>query len=175
MSFDPSGPDREARSLTGQLQSELTAGLARTLGSVPDHRVHQAMRTPLRRPVLDALFWGLPRVLADTRADEITSLVHFHVTGRADGRFDAFRVEYVGGRWEAARGTEGTGDPELTITVDAGELVLIAFRRSSPLQAYLSGRLRASGNPVVAARLTMLLRGLQAQSAHPRTSEPERS
>jgi SCP-2 sterol transfer family len=50
-------------------------------------------------------------------------------------------------------------DPELTITVDGAELLLLATRRSSPLQAYLSGNLRASGNPMLAARLTMLFGG----------------
>lgn len=156
-------------------ESELAGGLARTLSGVPDRHIQQAMRTPLRRPVLEALFWGLPRVLADTRADEITTHVRCHVTGRSDGQFDVYSIEYTDGRWQTARGgaSGATGtEPELTVTIDAAELVLIALQKSSPLQAYLSGRLRASGNPIIAARLTMFIRGFGAPDRRTQDDDP---
>lgn len=152
--FDPSG---EARRLGGALQDELAGRLGRLVGDIPEPRLRQAMRTPLRRPVLDAVFWGLPRVLGATRAHEVTSLIRCHVTGRTDGAFDAYWLQHSDGRWSSGRGAPAT-EPELTITIDAAELLLLATRRSSPLQAYLAGNLRASGNPMLAARLTMLFR-----------------
>jgi hypothetical protein len=107
--------------------------------------------------VLDAVVWGLPHVLSNTRAGEVTSLICCSVTGRPDGGFDAYWLEFSGGCWSSQRGAPSVA-PELTITVDAAELVLLACRRSNPLQAYLAGNLRASGNPMLAARLTMLFR-----------------
>jgi SCP-2 sterol transfer family len=155
--LDPSPPAREARRLAGQLQDELTMRLGRVVGEVPEPRLRQVMRTPLRRPVLETVFWGLPRVLGNTRASEVTTLIRCHITGRSDGNFDAYWLEFSQGRWTSRRGGAAV-EPELTITVDAAELLLLASGRSNLLQAYLAGNLRASGNPMLAARLTMLFR-----------------
>lgn len=152
--FDPS---REVRRLGNALADELTGRLGRLVGDVSEPRLRQAMRTPLRRPVLDTVFWGLPRVLANSRAHEVTSLIRCHITGRPDGSFDAYWLQFADGRWSSGRGAPEL-EPELTITIDAAELLLLATGRSSPLQAYLAGNLRASGNPMLAARLTMLFR-----------------
>lgn len=151
-------PDFDPSRFTGLLQDEVASRLGGLLGEVPEPRLRQAMRTPLRRPVLETVFWGLPRVMDSTRAGEVTSLIRCHVTGRPDGNFDAFWLEHVDGRWTSGRGAPRV-EPELTITVDGAELLLLATRRSSPLQAYLAGNLRASGNPILAARLTMLFGG----------------
>jgi hypothetical protein len=155
--LDPSQPAREVRRLTGQLQDELTARLGRLVGEVSESRLRQVMRTPLRRPVLETVFWGLPRVLAGTRAGEVTTLIRCHVTGRPDGGFDTYWLQFTEGRWTSGRGAPGP-EPELTITVDGAELLLLATGRSNFLQAYLGGNLRASGNPMLAARLSMLFR-----------------
>ncbi len=151
-------PDLDPARWTGLVQDELTSRLGRLVGDVPEPRLRQAMRTPLRRPVLEAVFWGLPRVMDGTRASEVTSLIRCHVTGRTDGTFDAYWLEFVDGRWTSGRGAPEV-EPELTITIDAAELLLLATGRSSPLQAYMAGNLRASGNPMLAARLTMLFGG----------------
>jgi SCP-2 sterol transfer family protein len=156
--LDSSQAAREARRLASQLQDELTTRLGRLVGEVPEPRLRQVMRTPLRRPVLDTVFWGLPRVLAGTRASEVTTLIGCHITGRPDGNFDAYWLEFTDGRWTSGRGAPAV-EPKLTITVDAAELLLLASGRSNFLQAYLAGNLRAGGNPMLAARLTMLFRG----------------
>jgi hypothetical protein len=136
--------------------------------------MRQAMGGPLRRVVLDALFRSVPRALADTRADEVTTLVRCHITGRDDGGYDVYWVEYAGGRWRTRRG--GTGDaeatggarrPELTVTVDGVELVRLATGRTNAFGAFLSGKLRATGDPAVATRVMALLqagvpRGVEA-------------
>ena len=161
---DPSLPARELRRLAGLLHNEVTARLGRLVGDIPEPRLRRAMRTPLRRPVLEAIFWGLPRAMDSTRASEVTSLIRCHVTGRTDGNFDVYWLEFAQGRWSSGRGTPSV-EPELTVTVDAAELLLLASGRSTPLQAYLAGNLRASGNPMLAARLTMLFGGRTASTA----------
>jgi hypothetical protein len=160
----PQASSAEARRFLDRLQGELSGVLSRLLAAVPGRPVRELMRTPLRRPVLEAVFWGLPRALNGTRAHEVTTAVRCHVTGRADGGFDAYMLEFTDGGWAARRGSTGA-EPELTITVDGAELVLLACRSSSPLEAYLGGRLRASGNPMLAARLTMIMRSFATQSA----------
>ncbi len=140
---------------------QLAGRLAR---SVPERRLRALMSTPARRPLLGGLFAAAPRLLRRTRAHEITRAVRVHVTGRRDGGYDEYWVEYRDGGWRTGRGP-GARDPELTITVDGAELLAIAGQRSNPLQAYLSGRLQASGDPMLAARLSMLIRDPAAVKA----------
>jgi SCP-2 sterol transfer family len=160
----------ELRRFLDRLQSELSGGLARLLAAMPNRPVRELMRSPLRRPVLEAVFWALPRALGGTRAHEVTTAVRCHVTGRPDGGIEIYLLEFADDHWSVRRGTNGA-DPELTITVDGAELVLLACRSSNPVEAYLSGRLRASGNPMLAARLTMLMRSAPAgRESAPATS-----
>src|SRR5947209_4775043 len=77
-----------------QLASELTGALGRAVGAVPEARLRQLMSTPARRLVLDAVFWGLPRALNDTRAAELTTAVRCHVTGRPDGAYDVYWLHH---------------------------------------------------------------------------------
>ena len=158
-----SSASAEARRFLDRLQGELSGGVARMLAAMPDRPVRELMRSPLRRAVLEAVFWGLPRALNGTRAHQVTPAVRVHVTGRPDGGIEIYLLEFEAGRWSARRGSAGA-EPELTITVDGAELVLLACRSSSPLEAYLAGKLRASGNPMLAARLTMLMRSFPAQA-----------
>jgi hypothetical protein len=153
-----------------RLQAELNSGVTRMLASMPERPVRELMRTPLRRPVLEAVFRALPRALDGTRAHEVTTAVRCHVTGRPDGGIEIYVLEFADRRWSARRGSQGI-EPELTITVDGGELVLLACRSSSPLEAYLSGKLRASGNPMLAARLTMLMRSSPWNATPPAAAE----
>jgi alkyl sulfatase BDS1-like metallo-beta-lactamase superfamily hydrolase len=161
----PSGSSAPAEALRflDRLQGEVSGGLSRMLAAMPNRPMRELMRSPLRRIVLEAVFWALPRALNGTRAHEVTQAVRVHVTGRTDGGIDIYLLECESGRWSARRGSAGA-EPELTITVDGAELVLLACRSSSPLEAYLAGNLRASGNPMLAARLTMLLRNFPART-----------
>jgi hypothetical protein len=160
--IDLAGISREAHRLRRQLQGDLINGaaseLARGLAGVPDRRIEQLMATPLRRVVLDALFWGAPQVLDRTPTADVVSSLRCHV-GAADGSYDVYWLEFSAGAWHSGRGTP-PGPCQITLTVQDAELLRLACGRSSPVQAFLAGKLRASGNPVLAARLTALARAL---------------
>jgi len=91
----------EARRFLERLQAELSTGVTRLLAAIPGRPVRELMRTPLRRPVLEAVFWALPQALNGTRAHEVTRAVRCHVTGRPDGGFDTYMLEFADQRWSA--------------------------------------------------------------------------
>jgi hypothetical protein len=168
-------PLRELGRAGRRAQGELGRALARTAGFVPESRMRQVMLSPLRRVVLDALFGAVPGALTGTRAEEVATLARCHVTGRNDGGYDIYWLEYAGGRWRTRRGgagdaesTDGARRPELTVTVDGIELLRLATGRTNAFASFLSGKLRATGDPAVAARLMALLRGAPARRVAPR-------
>lgn len=150
---------RELSGLRRKLRNEVVFGLggelSRALDGVSDRRIEQLLATPARRVLLDAMFWGAPAVLERTAAGEVASSLRCQVTGATDGGYDVYWLEYTASGWRSGRGDQPT-PPELTLTVDDAELLRLACGRSSVVQAFLAGKLRASGNPMLAARLAAL-------------------
>ncbi len=113
------------------------------------------LQTPARRPILEAIFWQMPRYIATQRSTSLNSSVQWHVTGRADGGVDRYRLDFSDGRCRVRRGADGD-QPALTITLSAGELVRLVTRRSNPVAAFFTGRITIAGNAMVAAKLGSL-------------------
>jgi hypothetical protein len=151
MSLQP-GDDGQAIATLKRL-ADLGARLVRSASGV---QLEQVMRTPVRRVVLDGIFWQLPGQLDQRRIGGLEDAVRFRVTGRADGGTDAYLLELADGRWRVRRGQEAL-EPRLTITVDGAELVRLATGRSDPIRAYLNGKLALSGDVLLAVRLVTML------------------
>ncbi len=136
---------------------QLTDGVARLVRDSPPHRLEQLMRTPVRRIVLDGIFWQMPQHFDRERARGMSSPIRWQVTGRSDGEADTYELEFEPeGRCRVLRGQRGS-EPRVT-TVDGAEFIRIATGNSDPMRAYLTGRLSLAGNIMVAARLVLLFR-----------------
>ncbi len=155
-------PDpRRALTGVGQLLSRASDPLAnrfsRIVRDMPDERLDWLMRTPVRRVVLEGIFWQMPLHLDQGRAVGVNSSMRWLITGRPDGESDVYDLLIADGRCRVTRGGEGP-TPRLTITVDAAEFLRIAAGSSSPVNAYFNGKLSLRGDLMQAARLTMLFR-----------------
>jgi putative sterol carrier protein len=113
------------------------------------------LQTPARRPILEAIFWQMPRYISAQRSSTLNSSVQWQVTGRADGGVDHYRLDFSDGTCRVRRGT-GDDQPGLTVTLSAGELVRLVTRRSNPVAAFFTGRITIAGNAMVAAKLGAL-------------------
>lgn len=150
---------RLRRRIEEALIDEVGGGVGRVIAGVPDHHLETLVRSPARRPVLDSLFWGFPTVLDRTSASVLASCLRVHITSTGWGSYDVYWLQFINGRWRSGRG-EPPVDPHLTIVIDAAELLRMGVGRRTPVQALLSGKLRARGNPVLAARLLSLARAV---------------
>jgi predicted lipid carrier protein YhbT len=135
---------------------QLSDGLARVMRGVPDDRLEQALRTPLRRVALDAIFWQMPQHLDRRGATGVDATVRWRVTGRADGEADVYDLVIADGHGRISR--SGRHVPRLTITLGAAELVRLASGTLDPMQAYFKRRIQLSGDIMLAAKLTALFR-----------------
>ena len=135
---------------------QLADGFARVVGDVPAERLEWFMRTPLRRPLLDAIFWQMPKHLDRTRAARLTANVRWRITGSRDGDADVYDLAITKGRCRVGRGEGGTASGHDhrrrggVHTTDHGQL--------RPLQAYFRGRLALAGDILLAAKLISLFR-----------------
>jgi putative sterol carrier protein len=137
--------------------THLADGLARALGDASADRLEWVMRSPARRPVLDTIFWQVPKHLDRTRASQLTATVRWRITGRGDGGADIYDLVLNDGRCRVVRG-KSDAEPRVTITLDGAEFLRLTTRSSDAMQAYFSGRLALSGDIMFAARLMSLFR-----------------
>jgi predicted lipid carrier protein YhbT len=152
-----------AGTLSEWAQDELAGVLGRQLSVIPERRVAELTATPLRRPFLDALFWGLPRVLGRSHAERTATSVRFRVTSVHGDAPDEYVLRYRPRRWRCTRDPEAA--TELTITASAPDLLALACGRAAPMRLYAAGRLRVRGNPRVAVRLLAIMRAELAPAA----------
>jgi putative sterol carrier protein len=139
------------------LQQALADGFARVIRSAPGGSLERILRTPVRRAVLDGIFWQIPQHLASESATGLTAVVHWHIRSDTGGRADIYELAFDGGRCRAYRGPRA-GEPQLTITLDAAEFVRLATGNANPMQAYFSGRIVLGGDIMLAAKLQALFR-----------------
>jgi putative sterol carrier protein len=154
--MDLGGVEQLVARALGDAPRAVTDGLARAVRGVPDDRLEQALRTPMRRVVLDGIFWQMPQHLDRTRASGVDVTVRWEVTGRSDGGVDTYDLVLGGGRARVRRGAKG--DARLTITLGAAELVRLASGGLDPMQAYYKRRIKLGGDIMLAAKLTALFR-----------------
>lgn len=137
--------------------TQLADGFARVVGDLPADRLESLMRTPLRRPLLDAIFWQMPKHLDRTRAGRLNVTVRWRITGHQDRHVDVYDLTIRDGQCQVSRG-EGSAEPQLTITVDRVEFLRLITGHSDALRAYFTGRLTVSGDIMLAAKLISLFR-----------------
>jgi alkyl sulfatase BDS1-like metallo-beta-lactamase superfamily hydrolase len=143
--------------LLGRAADPLADRFAKIVREMPNERLDWLMRTPVRRVVLEGIFWQMPLHLDRARAVGVNSSLRWRITGRGDGEADVYDLVIADGRCRVTREGEGP-TPRLTITVDAAEFLRIAAGTSNPVNAYFNGKLSLRGDLMQAARLTMLFR-----------------
>jgi hypothetical protein len=139
--------------------SQVADGVSRLVGDADGDRLEWVMRSPIRRPVLDAIFWHMPREL-DRRAAPPDATVRWRITGpanNADDAVDVYDLIFTDGSCRVARGPKG-GEPRVTVTVDGAEFVRLVTGNSDALQAYFKGRLALAGDIMFAAKLVSMFR-----------------
>jgi len=155
--FDPQRGLDAARRLAADAPAQLAAGIGRLVGDAPPERLEQLMRSPARKPLLDAIFWQMPKQLDVEQAKGLKSSIRWCITDRADGGVDTYQLELENGRARTSRGGDGP-EAQLTITMEAVEFLRLVSGNSDPMQAYFKGRIQLSGDIMVAAKLGSLFR-----------------
>jgi hypothetical protein len=155
--FDPQRALDQLKRLAGDAPAQMADGFGRLVRSTPPERLEQLMRSPARKPLLDGIFWGMPRQVDSSAAAKVSTSIRWCITGRSDGGVDTYQLQLEHGQTKVTRGDDGP-DPRLTITMDGVEFLRLVSGNSDPMQAYFKGRIQLAGDIMVAAQLAQLFR-----------------
>jgi predicted lipid carrier protein YhbT len=153
--FDPQRALEQVRRLAADAPAQLADGFGRLVRDVPPERLEQVMRSPARRPVLDGIFWQMPKQLDAGRAPEVSTTIRWCITGRSDDGVDTYDLTVDNGAVHTTREASGAA-PRLTITMDGVEFLRLVSGNSDPMSAYFKGRIQLNGDIMVAAQLAQL-------------------
>lgn len=154
--FDPQRALEQIKRIAADAPTQLAGGFERVVRDTSPQRLEQIMRSPARKPLLDGIFWQMPRQVDADAAAGTTTAIRWIITGRADGGSDSYQLLIEDGRARTERG-DGA-DPRLTVTLDGVEFLRLASGNSDPMQAYFKGRIQLTGDIMVAAKMAQIFR-----------------
>ncbi len=172
--FDPQRALDAVKQLAADAPAYAVDGFGRLVRDAPPERLEQLMRSPARKPILDGIFWQMPKQLDSEQAAGVNTSIRWCITGRADGGLDTYQLELADSRCRVIRGTDGP-DPRLTITIDGVEFLRLVSGNSDPMQAYFKGRIQLAGDIMLAAKMAQLFRmpGGGNETPPPRDPAPD--
>jgi alkyl sulfatase BDS1-like metallo-beta-lactamase superfamily hydrolase len=118
----------------------------------------RAMRGPIRRLITAQLFAGMARRFDGERGADLDTTVRWEIGSAQRPAAETWDLVLRDGRARAVRvaGTEPSA-AQTTIGLDRPTLLELAVGNLNGPQAYLSGRLRMTGDVMLAQRLTTLI------------------
>jgi hypothetical protein len=155
--LDPQRALEFLRQTVTDAPAQLAGGFGRLVRDTPPQRIEQLMRSPARKPILDGIFWQMPKLLDPSQATGVSASIRWCITGRPDGGVDSYQLEIEAGRCRSVPGPNRP-DARVTITIDGAEFLRLASGNSDPMQAYFKGRMQLTGDIMVAAKLASLFR-----------------
>jgi putative sterol carrier protein len=155
--FDPQRAFDQLKRFAADAPAQLAEGVGRLVRDASPERLEQLMRSPARRPLLDGIFWQMPKQLDAKQAVGVRTSVRWRITGRSDDGVDTYHLELKDGQAKTTRGDEGS-EARLTITMDGVEFLRLVSGNSDPMQAYFRGRIQLAGDIMVAAKLAQVFR-----------------
>jgi putative sterol carrier protein len=154
--FDPDRAMEKLRKLAADAPAYMADGFGRVVHNAPPERLEQLMRSPARKPALDGIFWQMPKQVNTDVAKDMTTTIRWRITGRPDDGVDVYQLVVDKGQVKTVKGE--SGEPKLTVTMDAVEFLKLASGNLDPMQAYFKGRIELSGDIMVAAKLAQLFK-----------------
>jgi putative sterol carrier protein len=154
--FDPDRAMDKLRKFAADAPAYMADGFGRVVHNAPPERLEQLMRSPARKPALDGIFWQMPKQVNADVAKDMTTTIRWRITGRPDDGVDVYQLEVDKGQVKTVKGE--SGEPKLTVTMDAVEFLKLASGNLDPMQAYFKGRIELSGDIMVAAKLAQLFK-----------------
>ncbi len=93
----------------------------------------------------------MPQIFRPERAAGATATTHWSITGLPGGGSDDWTVRVADGRCTVGRGHEG--EATVGLTLGPVEFVRLISRTGNPMMMFVTGRLKATGDVTLAAKL----------------------
>ncbi|AVT33372.1 MULTISPECIES: SCP2 sterol-binding domain-containing protein [unclassified Plantactinospora] len=127
---------------------------AQIVKSTPDDKLAEVMSGDLRGKVLDAVFGRMPTLFRADRAGNTNTVIHWTITGRADGGSDTYEIVIENGTCQVSETPQR--EPKLTLTMGPVEFLKIVSGGANPVMMFMTGKLKAKGDLGLAANIANL-------------------
>lgn len=127
---------------------------AQLVKSTPDDKLAEVMRGDLRNVVLDGVFSRMPAMFRADRAGSTNTIIHWTITGRADGGADTYEIVIEDGTCQVSESPQR--DPKLTLTMGPVDFLKIVSGGANPVTMFMTGKLKAKGDVGLAASISNL-------------------
>ncbi len=140
------------RRALGALDADVMQLLSTLVRKAPEARLEQLMRTPARRVIIGGIVWQLPQQLDASLPEGIDASIKLRVTTPRLPSPDTYSISIAQHRSRVSRGDSGP-EPHITVTVDATEFLRLLTGNSNPVRSYFAGKLKLTGDIMLAMRL----------------------
>jgi putative sterol carrier protein len=127
---------------------------AQIVKSTPDSQFAEALQGEQRKPILDAIFAKFPSLFRADRAGATNAVIHWNITGAADGGVDTYELVVADGACTLS--PTPANDPKLAITVGPVDFVKVVSGNGNPMMMFMTGKLKAKGDLGLAANIANL-------------------
>ncbi|SBT53701.1 SCP2 sterol-binding domain-containing protein [Micromonospora narathiwatensis] len=127
---------------------------AQLVKSTPDDKIAQVMSGESRGKILSEVFGRMPSLFRADRAGSTNAVIHWNVTGRADGGTDTYEIVIEDGA--CAVSDAPARDPKLSLTMGPVDFLKIVSGGGNPVMMFMTGKLKAKGDLGLAANIANL-------------------
>jgi putative sterol carrier protein len=136
----------EAQDLTretdlGSLDPEQVAG---ALSSVSDEQLRAALSGPQREAIIGEVFRRMEQHFKPSSAAGVDAVIHWKITGRADGGLDHYEVVLRDGTCTANKAPKL--EPRVTLALDGVDFMRLVTGNAAGPMLFMSGKLKIEGD-----------------------------
>ncbi|NJC68908.1 acyl-CoA synthase [Planosporangium thailandense] len=127
---------------------------AQIVKNTKDSEIAELLQGEHRKKILDAIFAKFPSLFRPDRAGSTSAVIHWNITGAADGGADAYELVIANGTCALSPSPEN--DPKLAITVGPVDFIKVVSGNGNPMMMFMTGKLKAKGDLGLAANIANL-------------------
>ncbi len=127
---------------------------AQLVKSTPDDKIAKVMSGDQRGKILNEIFERMPSLFRADRAGATNAVIHWGITGRADGGTDTYEIVIENGT--CAVSSTPSRDPKLSLTMGPLDFMKIISGGGNPVMMFMTGKLKAKGDLGLAANIANL-------------------
>jgi putative sterol carrier protein len=117
---------------------------ARLVKSTGKGQLEAVMSSDVRRDVLDAIFGRMAEFYSSKGASSKRQVVHWHITGAAQGGSDDYQTAMQHGVCEV--GEELTEEPRTELIMDGVQFLKIVTNSASPITLFMTRKIKVQGD-----------------------------
>jgi putative sterol carrier protein len=127
---------------------------AQLVKGASDAQLAEAMSGDMRTKILNEVFNRMPVTFRADKAGNTNAVIHWTVTGAADGGADTYELVIADGKCTLS--DTPSQDPKLALTVGPVEFLKVVSGAANPVMMFMTGKLKAKGDLGLAANIANL-------------------